>query len=84
MQLVQDMFTGVKQILAHELAMTPVEDQEVGRHLKKVEELTGFPIFPAGTKSLLSKFLTKEIYQKLHEAKDKHGFQFKAAIFSGC
>ena len=68
-QLVQDMFLGIKQILAHELALTPPEEmknQDVGSHLKKVEDLTGFPVFPAGTKSLLSKYLTKETYEKLH------------------
>jgi hypothetical protein len=40
-------------------------DVEVGRHMKSSKELTGYPKFPAGTKSLLSKFLTKDIWEKL-------------------
>jgi hypothetical protein len=42
------------------------------------------PIFPAGTRSLLSKHLSKAIWDKYHDKKDKHGFSFKQAIFSGC
>jgi len=52
--------------------------------MKSSKELVAFPKFPAGTKSLLSKNLSKEIWGKLHEAKDKVGFTFKKAIFSGC
>lgn len=48
------------------------------------DDLTGFPIFPPGTKSLLSKYLTKEIWLKLCDKRDKYGFSFKQAIFSGC
>jgi hypothetical protein len=57
---------------------------QCGSHLKKPEELTGFPKFPAGTKSLLFKNLTPEMWAKYHDKKDKHGFSFKAVIFSGC
>jgi hypothetical protein len=56
----------------------------MGRHLKSHSELIGYPVFPKGTKSLLSKYLTKDVYEKLHNTKDKHGFTFKQAIFSGC
>lgn len=52
--------------------------------MKNVAELTGFPIFPEGTKSLLKKNLSREIYEKLMKKKDKFGFTFKQAIFSGC
>jgi hypothetical protein len=52
--------------------------------MKSSKELVEFPKFPAGTKSLLSKHLSKEIWEKLHEAKDKVGFTFKKSIFSGC
>ena len=55
-----------------------------GPHLKKPEELVGFPKFPAGTKSLLMKHLTPEIWAKLADKKDKHGVSFKQCIFSGC
>jgi protein-arginine kinase len=85
--LVQDMYNGVKAMIKRELELAPqeeVKDQEVGPHLKKVEQLQGFPIFPKGTKSLLSKYLTKVVWEKLHDVHDKHGFTFKQAIFSGC
>lgn len=55
-----------------------------GPHIKKPEDIVGFPKFPAGTKSLLMKNLTHEIWEKYHDKKDKHGFSFKAAIISGC
>lgn len=41
------------------------------------------PYFPAGTKSLLCQNLTKQVWEQLKDAKDKHGFTFKQAIFSG-
>lgn len=56
----------------------------MGSHLSKPEDITGFPEFPAGTKSLLSKYLSKDVWEKLKDTKDKHGFTFKQAIFSGC
>ena len=44
----------------------PVHEEEkdvhVGSQLKAATELTGFPVFPAGTKSLLSKYLTKDLW----------------------
>ena len=48
-----------------------------GPHLSSPEELKGMPKFPEGTKSLLSKFLTKEIWEKIKDAKDKYDFSFK-------
>jgi hypothetical protein len=55
-----------------------------GSHLKSPEDLTGFPTFPAGTKSSLMRNLTKDNWQKYADVKDKYGFSFKQAIFSGC
>lgn len=52
--------------------------------MKKPEDLNGFPVFPAGTKSLLMKHLSRDIWTKLADAKDKYGYSFKQAIFSGC
>jgi hypothetical protein len=52
--------------------------------LKNPEEIVGFPLFPEGTKSLLMKHLSRDVWAELHDAKDKHGFTFKQAIFSGC
>jgi hypothetical protein len=54
-----------------------------GSHLTGPEDLTGFPVFPPGTKSLLSKLLTRDIWQKYKYQKDKCNFTFKEAIFSG-
>jgi hypothetical protein len=41
------------------------------------------PYFPGGTKSLLAKCLTKQVWEQLKDTKDKYGFTFKQAIFSG-
>ena len=35
-------------------------------------------------KSLLSKNLTRELWEELKDTKDAHGFTFKEAILSGC
>lgn len=60
----------------------PHEAEEVketlcGSHLKSPEELVGMPVFPDGTKSSLSKNLSKEVWEKLKDKKDKFGFSFK-------
>lgn len=57
---------------------------ECGSHLKKPEDLVGFPQFPPGTKSLVSKHLTPEIWDKYKDKKDKFGLPFKLCVFSGC
>ena len=46
--------------------------------------MTGFPVFPEGTKSLLSKNLSRELWNQLKDTKDAHGVSFKTAILSGC
>lgn len=52
--------------------------------LKTFNDLTGFPTFPKGTKSLLSKYLTRDIWNKFCDQKDSFDFAFKECIFSGC
>lgn len=52
--------------------------------MRSADDLTGFPVFPAGTKSLLSKYLTRDIFNQLSSKQDQFGFDFKNAIFSGC
>jgi len=52
--------------------------------MKKASEITAFPKFPPGTKSLLMKNLTHELWDKYKTKKDKFGFSFEQAIFSGC
>lgn len=60
------------------------EDVKVGPNLKSSADLTGFPIFPPGTKSLLCKHLTRDMFKQLANVSDPHQFPFRDAIFSGC
>ena len=55
-----------------------------GSHLTCPEDLVNWPQFPEGTTSLLSKFLTKEIWEMYHDKVDAAGVSFKQCIFSGC
>lgn len=61
------MYNGVKAMIKKEKELMPkqetVKDTQCGSHLKTHEELKGMPIFPAGTKSLLSKYLTRNIWE---------------------
>jgi len=41
------------------------------------------PYFPTGTTSLLSKCLTPDVWEACKDRRDKFGFTFKQAIFSG-
>lgn len=67
---------------------TKVEEEKIcrcGSHLADATQLKGKSLFfPPGTKSLLSKFCTKEIWMANKKKKDAFGFSFKQAIFSGC
>ena len=56
----------------------------VGTQLTKPEDIVEFPTFPDGTKSLLMKHLSRQIWNQLKDKKDKYGFTFRQAIFSGC
>lgn len=58
-------------------------DVQAGEGLKTPEDVTGMPQFPEGTKSLVCKYLTRSVWNQLADKKDKHGFSFKQAIFSG-
>ena len=55
-----------------------------GSHLKSADELVNWPEFPADCKSLVSKYLTKEIWDKYHDKSDASGVSFKTCVFSGC
>jgi len=55
----------------------------MGEHLQYPDDIKSMPYFPAGTSSLLHKCLTKEVWEKCKDRKDKYGFSFKQAIFSG-
>ena len=79
------MYDGVKAMIEAEKALRPKPAETVcGSHLKKPEDIVGFPIFPEGTKSLLSKHLTRDVWEKLKDAKDEQGVSFKQCILSGC
>jgi hypothetical protein len=92
LDLVQDMYSGVKAMISKELelakqnapAAAPAETTVCGAHLGKPEDLIGFPEFPPGTKSTLSRYLTKDIWNKFKDQKDSFGVSFKQCIFSGC
>ena len=49
----------------------------MGSHLSTPEDITGFPYFPSGTKSLLQKCLTRDVWEKCKDRKDKYCFTFK-------
>lgn len=55
----------------------------MGSHLQTPEDIKEFPFFPSGTTSILSQCLTKDVWEQCKDLKDKHGFSFKQAIFSG-
>ena len=59
-------------------------DVKCGSHLKSVDDLTGFPEFPEGTRSSLSRHLTRAVWDELHDKKDAAGVSFKTCIISGC
>lgn len=65
-------------------APATADGTKVGSHLKSHEEVKEMPSFPNGTTSLLSKCLDKKIWDDLKDKKDKFGFSFRQAIFSGC
>ena len=56
----------------------------MGSHLKDWDDIKGMPYFPSGTSSLLSKCLTPDVWEACKDRRDKYGFSFKQAIFSGC
>jgi arginine kinase len=95
--LVQDMYNGIKAMIEAEkklaaaagggktaAAAAPAADIKCGPHLKKPEDITGFPVFPDGTTSLVSKYLTKDVYNKYKGQKDKAGVSFEQMVLSGC
>lgn len=47
------------------------------------DQLNGYPVCPPGTKSLLCKYLSRDIWNQYHDKKDAYGFSFKEAIWSG-
>jgi len=52
--------------------------------LKTPDDLVNWPQWPKGTKSLVSKHLTKEIWDQYCDKSDACGVSFKTCVFSGC
>jgi len=50
---------------------------QAGPHLKQPSDITGMVQFPPGTKSLLSKYLTPEVYEKYRGQTDECGVSFE-------
>lgn len=87
--LVQDMYDGVKEMIAAEKKLRSMQSPpkagfiKAGPHLKKPEDINAPLEFPPGTKSLLCKYLTPDIYNKYKGKKDKAGVSFEQMILSG-
>ncbi len=55
-----------------------------GPWVKHVDDIKGYPVFPDEYKqSLLSKALTREVYEELKGKKDAQGVSFETCILSG-
>merc|ERR1712178_305268 len=65
------------------IADAAVDGTMVGSHLNSPDDIKGFPYFPTGTGSLLSKCLTRDVWEQCKDRRDKFGFTFRQAIFSG-
>ena len=69
------MYDGVKAMIEAEKDLgggfAPVEEEKdivCGPHLKKKEDITGFPVFKEGEQgSLLYKFLTRDVWNQLKD-----------------
>ena len=60
-----------------------VAPTQAGPHLKQPSDIRSMVVFPPGTKSLLSKYLTPEVYNKYRGRKDAAGVSFEQMILSG-
>jgi len=78
------MYDGVKVMIAKERELANKANAIMSTSLKSYNDINSFPFFPPGTNSLLMKCLTSQIWSKYKDMKDKSGFTFKQAIFSGC
>ena len=87
-QLVQDMYNGIKSMIEREKELMKAElklhSVTCGSDLKCPESLVDFPLFPEATKSAVARFNTREVWDKLHRKKDAHGVSYELCIFSGC
>ena len=63
---------NITEVPPHQLGRT-----KVGTHLNSPEDLVSWPEFPRDCQSLLSKHLTKQMWDKYHDKKDAAGVSFK-------
>jgi hypothetical protein len=86
------MYDGVKAMIEAEKALgggapaasSGPEPIQAGPHLTMITHLNYMPVFPEGTKSLLSKYCTKEIFEQYQGKLDSAGVPFEQMILSGC
>ena len=69
---------------ADESPADPPTDVNCGSHLNSSDDLTGYPLFPEGTKSSVCRFNTREVWEELKDKKDAYNVPYKLCIFSGC
>jgi len=67
------MYDGVKAMIEGEKELAGSGAGVVGTHLNSPEDIKECPKFPEGTKSLLSKFLTEEMWNELKDKEDPFG-----------
>jgi len=61
------MYDGVKEMIKREMELRPkagATTTQCGSYLKTPEQITCAPVWPAGTKSLVSKYVTPERFNK--------------------
>ena len=58
-------------------AAVDADGMMMGSHLSDPSTITKFPFFPSGTKSLLSKVLTRDVWEQCKDKTDKYGFTFQ-------
>lgn len=63
---------------------TPKSRPVCGTELGTPDDLTGWPKFPEGCTSLVSKHLTEKVWNKYKDQSDKYNVSFKTCVFSGC
>jgi creatine kinase len=82
--LVQDMYDGVKAMIAAEKLLDEGGPKvKAGTHLKKPEDITGLVEFLPTCKSLLCKYLSLDVYKRYRNKKDQAGVPFEQMILSG-
>lgn len=59
-------------------------DCPVGKHTETAADITGFPVFPAGTKSSVATNLTRDVWNKCFDKKDMFGATLQQQVLSGC